>query len=223
MKTLQLAGLALSASMMASGGAWAQQVPVPESCTPLVTVLKNSCVSTTVFDCGATRVAHTYASGAQVAIHVYASDWEFSEFRYPEENSVRMVFVEGSGSSVALDSLWESGETPADGQFLMSTGVIKDRAYTMSGRNELTGETTISDVPFRSGKIFRLFELTPGGGGLAFETDIYVSRDQDLFIEGAWQRTVFGNNLEVFDHTPYALAMPGDAAFLSDRSERGCE
>lgn len=222
-KTLQFAGVSLLALMTAPGGLQAQTAPVPEGCTPLVTVLKNSCVATTVFDCGDTRLAHTYETGVLTAINVYTPEWEFSEFRYPEEDSVRMVYVEGSGSSLALDQLWDSGETPSSGQFLVSTRVIRDRNYTMSGRNELTGEATLNGVPFRTGKIYRLFEITPGNGGLEFETEIYVSRDKDLFLEGAWRRSISGNNLEVFDHTPYALAMPDDAGFLADRSEQGCE
>ncbi len=205
-------------------GLAADQIPVPEGCTPLVTVMKNSCFATTVMDCGTSKEAHSYTDGDLQIIHAYAPDWQLEEFRLVSMNGASMTAVPETGSNMKIQELLENGRVEESGEFLFNTGVIEDRKYNMVGRVELSGEDVdLSGVSFKQGRIFRTFELQPGAGGMDFEMDLYVSSNPDLVIEASWQRSIMGNNLETFDLTPLSLAWPGEHGFLADRSEVGCD
>ncbi|WP_371224894.1 hypothetical protein [Roseovarius sp. 2305UL8-3] len=220
----RIKALLLPMLVAANPGLAANEIPVPEGCTPVVTVMKNSCFATTLFDCGASKEAHSYTDGKLQIIHDYNADWELKEFRLISMNDARMTAVPGTGANMKIKELLEIGSVEENGDFLFNTGVIEDRKYNLDGRVELSDNiVTLSDVPFRKGRIYRTFELEPGAGGLDFEMDLYVSSDPDLVIEASWQRSIKGNNVEAFDLTPQSLIWPGEAGFLTDRSEFGCE
>lgn len=198
-------------------------VPVPEGCTALFTVQKALCQTTTMLDCGDHKEAHTYLDGAPIVIHTYAPDWELREFRFAD-GSARMTAVPETGSNTDLDAMWETGTAEESGEFVFNTNVIKDREYVLDGSLTLTGETVdLSGVAFEKARLVRVFELTPGKGGLEFELDVYISRAPDMLFEASWQRSIFGNNLETFDQTPTAISWPGESGFQSTMPEVGCD
>ena len=202
----------------------ADQVAVPNGCAPLATIHKAMCHTTTMMDCGDRREAWTYNNGEPIVVHVYASDWDMKQFRYADGQALQMTAVPNSGSTMDLADAVASGSVPETGVFLMSTNIIKDRKYTLDGRIEMPGETVdLNGVSFYKGRIYRTFELKPGAGGLEFEVDVYVAQDRDLIFEASWQRSIFGNNLEVFDQTPHAVYFAGEAGFLAAKPEIGCE
>lgn len=197
---------------------------VPEGCIAMATVHKTMCHVTTVMDCGARKVAVTFADGAPLVIHDYTPEWELIEFRYANEQVAQMTAVPGTGTNMDLTTAIETGTVEENGEFLFSTNVIKERKYVLDGHIDFTGETVdLSGVPFHKGRIFRVFELKPGNGGLDFEIDVYVAKDRDLVFEASWQRSVFGNNVETFDQTPMEIHFQGDAGFLATKPEAGCE
>ncbi len=197
---------------------------IPENCSAIATALKTSCHATTIFDCGASREAHTYRADEHMVVHVYSPAWELTEFRYAGFEGLRMTAIPGTGVNTRLDQLLQAGSAEETGQFVLNTGMIKDRGYTLSGHIEMTGENPdLGGTVFRKARMHRTFEVKPGAGGMYFRIDLYVSTDPDLFVEGNWARSVFGSEMEEFDQTPYAIAWPGDDGFLATRSERGCD
>ncbi|TMM52682.1 hypothetical protein [Sulfitobacter sabulilitoris] len=215
---------ALAFGLLASGASADDQMVLPAGCTAIATVQKSQCHATTVLDCGDRKEAHTFQDGGYRVIHVYKPDWEMTEFRFAEMGGARMTAVPDTGSNIRLSELLETGSSEEDGVFLLNTGVIRDRKYTLEGRVELTGEDVdIGGATFKKGRIYRTFALKPGAGGLEFEVDLYVSPERDLMFEASWQRSIFGNNLETFDQAPVSIAWPGDAGFMATRPEVGCE
>ncbi len=137
----------------------ADQIAVPEGCSPVVTIMKNGCNASTVFDCGSSKETHTYTKGKMRVVHAYKSDWELEEFRFADRGGAQMTAVPDTGSNMQIDTLLETGNIEESGDFLLNTGVIEDKKYNMRGRVELSGEeATYSGVIFKKGRIFRTFE-----------------------------------------------------------------
>lgn len=213
----------LSLFIGASAMAHAQTVPTPENCTPVATVLKNSCVATTIFDCGDTKRSQSYVNGVFEHEHTYSSDWVWRKYGNGRNDLLGLEHVDGSGDAMSLAALVDQASSPAAGSYVMKTGRI-DRTFHLRGENLMTGETiSLGGVDFQVGKLHRIFEPKPGAGGLEFKIDILVSQDRDLVIEGAWTRNAFGAGEEVLDSQPQAIAWPGEEGFLADRSTFGCE
>lgn len=202
----------------------ANEVAVPEGCMAIATVYKTSCHATTMFDCGASKEAHTFRSDVPLVVHVYTPDWEMTGFRFAEIEGASMESIPDTGANTNLAQLLTTGKSEEAGQFLMNTGVVKDRKYFLSGQIELKDETVeFGEEKYQQALMHRIFEPKPGAGGMDFEIDVYYSPEKDLLIEGTWSRSIFGSPKETFDQTPYRVLWPGEEGFLATRSEQGCE
>ena len=200
------------------------RVETPDGCTPVATVMKTVCQATTVFRCANSIESHTYQNGEHAVIHEYQPNWDMVGFRFAGFAGASMTAIAGSRDDTNLNELIKTGQTEENGKFVMNTRMIKDRPYVLSGQVSLSEDVAeFGGAAFRTGSIKRLFEREPGAGGMAFEVDIYVSEDPDLFIEGSWTRSVFGSETEMFDQTPYAIAWPGEDGFLATMPDQGCE
>lgn len=224
MKMSSLIAVPFLALIAAPGDLRAETVAVPEGCTAVATVLKSLCQATTIFECGASREAHTFRDGEPTVVHVYTPDWKMTEFRFAGFSGASMTAVPGTVANTRLEELLDTGTSEEAGDFVMNTRMIKDRPYTMSGRIEMAeDEPELGGAVFKKARMFRLFELKPGAGGMEFEIDLYISGDPDVFIEGSWTRSVSGSEKEMFDQTPYDVVWPGEENFMAVRSEQGCE
>lgn len=214
----------IAAALVFANGSAQAEVAIPEGCTPIATVLKTECHATTLMECGARREAHGYKDGELLVVHEYSPAWELIEFRYAGFSGASMTAVPGTVANMQIETLLETGRSEESGEFLMNTGMIKDRSYTLSGHIELTGETVeLGNTQFQKALITRLFETKPGAGGMVFTIDMYVSPERDVLVEADWTRSVFDSETELFNQTPYHLAWPGEDGFLADKPEQGCE
>ncbi|MBW4707033.1 hypothetical protein KX928_04450 [Roseobacter sp. YSTF-M11] len=219
------AALALGVLLSAPMALAQDKIRVPDACTAVATVHKNSCVTTSVMQCaGSTWQALTYRRGKPQGTTHYDRDWAFVKWETHDANSLTMEHVPGSGISMNIRDLMDIGYHDASGDFLMTTNIIDGQRYVLSGRTEHTGGTVmVGDEEFLVFTAERLFERDAGAGGLAFTLDILVSLSRELVIEGRWSRRVMDGDEEVFDYTPVAVHERGDPGFLSTMSEYGCE
>ncbi|MEY8827393.1 hypothetical protein AB9K34_03075 [Sedimentitalea sp. XS_ASV28] len=202
----------------------AAQIPVPADCRAIATVLQASCNATTLLDCGVSREAHTYQKGELQIVRVFTPDWKLTEFRDPGFGDMRMTAVPGTVSNTNIPALLSAGWSQESGRFTLSTRMIDNRSYVLSGYIELTGETEfLGGVRFQKARIHRSYETDFGAGGMEFEIDMYVSAERDLMFEAAWSRSVFGSKREYFAYTPFGLAWPGQEGFMAAESEADCD
>ena len=222
-KQLMLCGALIFAVLPVSGIAQ-DKFSVPDGCIAKATIHKNMCHLTTVMDCGSNWSAVTFANGQPAVIHEYSNEGQLIRFRYADEQSIQMIAVPETGSNMDLNTAIEMGSVDESGEFLFSTRIIQNRKYFLDGRIEFSGETVdLNGVTFQKGRIFRVFELEPGKGGLEFEIDVFVAPEENLFFEASWQRSIMGNNVETFDHAPIAVYFPGEDGFLVTKPESGCK
>jgi hypothetical protein len=207
-----------------TGSVYAQTAAVPEGCDAVATIQKQSCFATTVFECADGKQVNSYQNDELQSIHFHSSTWQIVSFLMIEMGNAEMRAIESSGSNTNLNAAMDAGVETESGKFLLNTGVIKDREYTMSGTLTMSGETLdLNGVTFAKGSVSRVFEINPGDGGLGFDAEIYYAPDLDLFVEGKWTRSMFGDTQQSFDQTPVGLSLPGDSGFLATKSEVGCE
>lgn len=200
------------------------QVAIPPQCQPIATVLKASCNATTLIDCGSSREAHTYRKGKLQVVRVFTSDWRMTEFRQPGFSGMRMTAVPGTLANTNIPALLNAGWSQEAGRFTLSTRMIENRPYVLTGHIELTGETEfLGGVWFQKARAYRVFETEIGGGGMEFEIDMYVSAKRNLMFEADWTRSVFGSERERFTQTPFGLAWPGEPGFMATESEADCD
>ncbi|MDU9006077.1 hypothetical protein [Sedimentitalea todarodis] len=219
----RLACAVLCAVALLGVGTACAQVAVPADCKAIATVLKTSCYATTLFDCGESREAHTYHEGKLQVVHAFTPAWELTEFRQPGFSGMKMSAVPGTVANTNIAALLEAGWSQETGQFTLSTRMIENRPYVLTGRIELTEETVaLGGIEFRKARMFRVFETDIGTGGMEFEIDIYLSPERDILFEADWSRSVFGSNQEHFAQTPFHLAWPGQPGFLSTKSGGKC-
>lgn len=218
-----LAFAVICAAALLGFGTARAQVAVPANCRAIATVLKTSCYATTLIDCGISREAHTYHKGKPQVVHAYTSKWETTEFRQPGFSGMKMTAVPGTVANTNITALLEAGWSQEAGKFTLSTRMIKNRPYVLTGRIELTDETvTLGGVEFRKARMYRVFETEIGTGGMEFEIDIYLSPERNIMFEADWTRSVFGSDQEHFVQTPIHLAWPGEPGFLSTSSGEAC-
>ncbi|MEM9638455.1 MAG: hypothetical protein AAGA94_12465 [Pseudomonadota bacterium] len=200
-------------------------VRVPDGCTAVATVHKNSCVTTSIMQCaGSTWQALTYRRGKPLGTATYDRDWGFTKWETHEANRLTFAHVPGSGVSMNIRDMLDIGYHDAGGEFLMTTNIIDGQSYMLSGRTEATGAVvTVDGEEFIEYQAQRLFEREPGAGGMVFEVDVLVSLQRELVLEGAWSRRIMDSDADVFDHAPRRIADRGEPGFLAATSEFGCE
>ncbi|WP_299825279.1 hypothetical protein [uncultured Roseobacter sp.] len=201
------------------------RVRVPNACTAVATVHKNSCVTTSIMQCAnSSWQALTFRRGKPLGTTHYDRDWAFVKWETHDANSLTMEHVPGSGISMNIRDLMDIGYHEAQGEFVLTTNIIDGQPYVLSGRTEYSGaNVTVGDEEFLVFKADRLFEREAGAGGLAFNVDVLVSLSRELVIEGKWSRRVLDGDEEVLDYTPQAIYERGDPGFLATTSEFGCE
>lgn len=208
------------------GVAFAQEVvEVPQGCTPLATVHKNECRTTTLLMCGKDRQVLTFANGRPDIVHFYDGDWALAGFLYQANANTRFDRKPGVGDMLNLERLIADGQDTEDGVLLFSTRVVKNREFMIQGSYTLSNEVVeLSGHMFRKGALRR--EMQREGidsSWLGFDIDIYVSEELGLFIEGDLVNHARGRESFSVDHTPRAIRFEGEPGFLATRSEFGCE
>lgn len=202
----------------------AEQAVVPEGCTPVVTVHKNSCATSVILQCEGGFEVHGYRSGRRDQGHAYTADWGLASFDYQGDSGTRFLRAPGQGEWMNLSNLIADGEDTEDGIMLFTTRVVNDREFSIVGSYTLDGEEAyLSGKPFRTGTLKRQFER-PGieSSRLNVEFDILVSEELNLFIEGSYTTTPFEGDPIPADYTPRAVVFEGEEGFLATQSQFGC-
>ncbi|WP_372573528.1 hypothetical protein [Ruegeria jejuensis] len=213
------------ACLWAFSGPAAAQVQVPQDCTALATVHKNSCAVSTVMDCGQTFLVFGFLDGNPESANVYDRNWGMLEFLYRANAETRFTLKPGSGKNLQLDQLLSDGVATESGVFLFNTRVVKNREFTFDGKYTLDEEEVVLDGhTFRKGVFLREMEREGiEGSKIGFGFDFLGSDELDLFIEGSLTRHFEGRDSLTVDQTPRAIRFPGQPGFLATRSEFGCD
>jgi hypothetical protein len=202
----------------------APSVVVPDGCTPMVTVQKEMCVTSVIFDCGGDRLVQDYDQrglGQQVR---YDSEWLFVDYMYLNEGEPVMTMRKLSGSAEMMTTLLRTGSVAVSGKVAMSTGVIRDREYDFHGTAELTGETlTIDGTDYLMARVANDLTLKTGVPGMSFAFDTLIDPGRNLMIQGSWRRESFGGEPEVFPQDVRRITAAGASDFPSVTPEYGCE
>ncbi|SLN63850.1 hypothetical protein TRL7639_03609 [Falsiruegeria litorea R37] len=206
--------------------AWAQDVAeVPGGCTPLATVHKNECRTSTLLMCGQDRQVLTFANGRPDIVHFYDGDWGLAGFLYQANAQTRFERDPGRGAWLNLGDLIADGQDTEDGILLFSTRVVKNREFMFQGAYTLSDEVVeLSGHAFRKGTLHR--EMQREGidsSWLGFDMDIYVSEALGLFVEGDLTSHARDRASFTADHTPRVIRFEGEPGFLATRSEFGCD
>ncbi|MEX0337663.1 MAG: hypothetical protein AB3N11_01345 [Arenibacterium sp.] len=202
----------------------AEVADVPAGCTPVVTVHKNSCATSVIFQCTGGFEVHGYRSGRRDQGHAYFPDWGLASFDYQGDSGTRFLRPPGQGEWMSLQNLIADGKDIEKGTILFTTRVVNDREFRIEGEYTLDGEEAyLSGKPFRTGKLKRRFER-PGieSSRLNVEFDILVSEELNLFIEGSYSTTPYQRDAFEFDYTPRAIVFEGEDGFLATSSQYGC-
>lgn len=201
--------------------AWSEVADTPEGCSAIATAHRNSCIATTVFACESGFQSQTYNRGSLQGQHYYSDNWQVQGY---EADGLSLARIDNTPQLLPLSQLFTKGWYPEEGQFALNTSIIKNRIYTLEGETTLGVETaTFSDTVFRLGHTKMTFAPKPGGAGLDFDIEIFVSADPDLRLEGNWTRSAFGSDPELLDQQVRAVYFDGDAGFMQTMSEYGCE
>lgn len=208
--------------LLAAAAAAATEVSVPQGCTPIVTIERNSCVATTVFDCGDHFLDHGYVSGVLHDTHRFKKDWAFAGYALRNNlQTLEVLFDEGQ--SVTLPALVETGSARTDRKAMVATGRIKDIEYKLQAEATLGQDTVMLDGhAFRTGTLRRSFVPAKGTNTLVFEFAILVSEELNLFIEGDFARQTHASAPEKIEQAPVSLRFSGEPGFLAQKLEAGC-
>jgi hypothetical protein len=205
--------------------AWAQTAEIPAGCTPRATVHKQSCVATTIFDCGTRLDVVSYENGKKAGVHFYDMTWGFAGFLFQANPETRFDRKAGDGEVVNLSTLLAEGTDHEKTTVLFSSRVVKGRQYLIEATLTMSGESIELDGhTLQHGTFDRTFERKGiESTRLSYAFDFYVSEDLDLFIEGSQVRRAEGVDDVHIDHTPLGLRLEGQPGFLATVSEFGCD
>lgn len=199
------------------------RIDVPAGCTPVVTAHQSSCVTTAIFSCDHGILAHRFVGDTLMSWNLYNADWTPVQWVALEPGLMDVERVEKTSLPPMLGDLSTQGRVEEAGQFTLNSKVIKDRPYTLSGETVLSDEVvTLDGIPFRRGKVSRLFSPKGNSSGISFEIEIFVSEDRNLILEGDLTRSAFGSTPEVLHCDIQDLHFEGDAGFLHLNTEHGC-
>ena len=216
------AGLAVS--LIATSVLSADRVTVPEGCVPLVTAHKEDCAVSVIFDCGGDRLVMDFEDGQLSQQALYDPQWSLREYEHFNEGEPVLTITASDGVNMAMDDLLAEGAVEMEGAVLMSTGIIKSRAYRYAGTAVLTGDSeNFGETEYLAARLTRDLTLSDDVPGMSFEIDVLIDPVRNLMIEGAWQRSAFGGETEYFPQKVRAVHEEGDPGFLSERSEYGCD
>ncbi|MEX0351086.1 MAG: hypothetical protein AB3N15_16805 [Paracoccaceae bacterium] len=209
----------------AFSGPAAAQMQVPQGCTALATVHKNSCAVSTIMDCGQTLLVRGFRDGHADSASVYDGNWGMLEFLYRANAETRFTLKPGSGEKLDLDKLISDGVATENGIFLFNTRVVKNREFNFEGQYTLGDEEVVLDGhSFRKGTVLREMERDGiEGSKIGFGLDLLVSDDLNLMIEGNITRHFEGQDSLTVDQTPRAIRFPDQPGFLATKSEFGCD
>ncbi|MEP3329738.1 hypothetical protein [Sedimentitalea sp.] len=221
-RTTAVAAFSTVVSGVASVANSADTITVPAGCEAVVTIEKQSCVATTVLDCGTHFEERSFLNGELHETHIFNKEWAFSGYSLKDGlQTVDISFDEGH--SITLSNLVANGTATTARSAQIGTGRLKDLEYRLTSEATLTGETVELDgYPFQTGTLRRSFERISGSNVLDFEFEILVSRDLNLFIEGAYSRQNKTSDPETLDQTPISLRFPNEPGFLALRLGEAC-
>ena len=194
-----------------------------ESCTPIVTVHREACFLSPIYDCNGEYRVLFYKNDELIDMLSFGPEWDFRGYR-SGDGRMRLDFPPDSGPGLSLADLWAKGEDAGARDGLLNTNVFKDQKLSVEATYSLSDEAvTLSGVTFRKGTATRTLITNPANRNLdavfAFET--FVSLDPPLFIFGDQQNTM-NNRTEEIEATPVELAFPGDDGFQAKISKHGC-
>ncbi|MEM7317786.1 MAG: hypothetical protein AAF408_02055 [Pseudomonadota bacterium] len=200
------------------------KISVPEGCTPIATVHKNSCAVSTILTCDNSFLILGYTSDRPEVAHMYDSNWTLTGFLYQANSETRFDVDLSRGKGMNLQDLLTDGQDTESRTMLFSTRVVKNREFVMDGQYQMTDqEVDLGGDTYRIGKFQRTLQREGiAGSRLDFEYDFYVSEAENIFIEGAFTRSAEDRQSERVDQTPRDIRFEGDPGFLATSSDFGC-
>lgn len=215
--------MASLAAVFVAGAVTAQEVAVPQGCEPVVSIRKQSCVVTTVFDCGNRFEEHGYIRGELSHTHVFDKGWAFAGYRL--KNNVQTVDIDFTeGHSITLEKLLTDGTATGERDASVGTGRLRGLEYRLLSRADMTDETVdLSGHRFRKVRMHRSFVRKQGDNQLDFDFEIFVSEELNLFIEGSYSRKTKGRDAEWLDQGPLALSFAGEPGFMATGHKGACD
>ena len=212
-------------SLMAviSGALAAQTMKLPNSCTPIVTVEKESCFVETIARCGNTMRGIQYRNGTPFLDATFNKDFAYVGYEVFRSDGTKgsFNFVRNSGKSFSLAELLTNGESKADRRFR-----TKNNRYFKNGRivTQYTlknSSQTIGKVRFRKGTVRAA--VADGAVSSSTSGELYVSQELGVLFVGAYETVRPDGSKIVYKSKPRAAHVPGDARFLTAVSRYGCK
>ncbi|MGR3493456.1 MAG: hypothetical protein ACU0DW_15495 [Shimia sp.] len=199
---------------------FAQTLPLPESCTPYVTIQLANCTVVHHYRCGAEADERWRVDmdqdGPFFANHTDAEGQWIESFDLYAGIVDRLD--EGSADPLSFTELTRTDRDDFDFTTTSDTG----ETIRYRGRDRLTGRTVvIDDIPLLETETFA--RSTGADGKLLWEStgNEYIHLDWRIFISGQYL-TRTPNETVPEDNRPIAFALPGEAGFLSDTPEYNC-
>jgi hypothetical protein len=224
--SLRLVGMFAALFALALDDAANAQIPlnVPDQCSPLVTVQKEACAASVIFQCVENFLVMDFDAGDLSQQTRYDDEWSMLEYQHFDEGDSVLKMTTIEGKTMSMKRLLADGTVETEGVVALTTGVIKDRRYSYAGSAALMGETEIiGGTHYRKARIKRDLTLAADVPGISFEIETLIDPARNLMIEGEWQREAFGGEPEFFRQKIREIRLEGEPGFLSIEPEFGCE
>lgn len=222
MKKFFVLALAFFAPMAATAG----QFTPPKGCTAYLTVQMKSCEVTHYWTCkndqkGDHWTLTIHNEGPTFLQHL---DREFRWLKgYPQNSDITRELIENETDANSLTELLETGRDDFDFQQSVMQNGVQIGIDQITGYDRLNGSrVTIDGEPL----LVTEFEITMDSGN-GFDVtrttgNQFVSERFRLFFQGRETETSGGKTTH-YDDTPVLFIEPGEAGFLADRPEYGCD
>ncbi len=216
-----LAALAVS-PMAVQAGTFAP----PKGCNAYLTVQMKSCEVSHHWTCVGDPEGDHWAMSIDGEGPAYLQHLD-SEFRWlqghPQRTDVSRALITNEVDANSLTELLETQRDDFDFTQTVSQNGKQIAVERITGYDRLTGERlTIDGEPLLVTE-FEIHVVSSAGGAPSHTTgNQFVSERFRLFFQGHEVETSGGEVFE-YDDTPVLFIEPGEAGFLSDRPEFGCD
>lgn len=222
MKILPLiAGLALSPLITHAG-----TFTAPKGCTAYLTVQMKSCEVTHHWTCendpeGDHWIMSMDNEGPAFLQYL---DREFRWLQsYPQRNNISRKLITTEADANSLTELLETQRDDFDFTQAVSDRGTQFAIERITGYDSLTGDrVTIDGEPLLVTKFEIHVNSNTGGEPVHTTGNQYVSERFRLFFQGH-EIEKSGSDMFEYDDTPVLFIEPGEAGFLSDQPEFGCD
>lgn len=218
--------LILALIMLAPVAAVAAQFTPPKGCTAYLTVQMKSCEVTHYWTCendpkGDHWTVTIHNDGPTFLQHL---DREFRWLKgYSQTSNVTRELIENEANPNSLTELLETGRDDFDFQQSVMQDGVQIGIDHVTGYDRLNGSrVSIDGEPL----LVTEFEITmmsnDGFSTVRTTGNQFVSERFRLFFQGRESETTDGKTTH-YDDTPVLFIEPGEAGFLADRPEYGCD